>query len=787
VRFLSGIVQSAALAVLMFGTASASAPPPSPDLSLTESLYSVRINGELESQGSILLTDRSGRLYARSAELAQWRFPTRPSNEIIRFKGVSYVPLASYAGLTARIDTGAQEVEITVPVDDFATTRVQVRNTASVPLTEAQAGSYLNYAFHAAGGTAAPSSVNGLFDLGMSERSGGSLSASAFTNSLPNSAHFVRLDTAWQIDNPDKHQSIHIGDFVTQPRSLGVPIRFGGLSFGTDFSSDPQFITFPTPNLNGLASLPSTVDVFLNNSQASSNLVPPGPYDVGSLPVVNGLNQAQVVVRDIAGNEHVVTLGFYESSSLLKPGLSDYTFQAGAERLNYGTNSASYGPSFLTGTWRQGISEVLTAEGHAESMGASRNCGLNLTTILKDSGTLSTGFEQSFGPTDDGRLAQIGYEYRGSAFSAFTQFQAADEDFWQLGNGATAARPKQLLQGGLSFEVGNGQLSFTDVKRTTWDGTTQQIALIGFTRNIRHGSISISYAPSVLGRPSMLTAVLISTLAPSESVVASTTLQGGKTSQGLGIESGLPADGAGTAIDFQEQSGDVKSYFVQGTQQTQATDVSLDLSSLDNSSSVDADLSGAIVLIDGKAHATRQVTGPYGLVSVPGYPGVGVLLNNRKIGETDKHGDLVVNNLEPFNGNQISLDPRSLPISANIASVDLTIVPSRAGVVAVRFATQKAGGVRITVVDSGGRPLPPGTVIEDAGSIVWPVAEDGDAYLAGINPGSQSLTAIQGASRCQFTVEVPDDILGLPNLGKFTCEVGHQSATDAVPRASHSS
>jgi outer membrane usher protein len=154
---------------------------------------------------------------------------------------------------------------------------------------------------------------------------------------------------------------------------------------------------------------------------------------------------------------------------------------------------------------------------------------------------------------------------------------------------------------------------------------------------------------------------------------------------------------------------------------------------------------------------------------VPGYAGVGVLLNNRKIGETDKYGELVVNNLEPFNGNQIAVDPGSLPISANIASVNLSVVPSRAEAVAVRFATQNAGGVRIAVVDSSGRPLPPGTLIEDAGSVVWPVAEDGDAYLAGIDPGSQTLTALRGASRCQFTVDVPNDIVDLPNLGKFTC------------------
>jgi outer membrane usher protein len=737
---------------------------------LRESLYSVRVNGDVVSQGSIFLTDGRGRLYARQSELSQWRFPTPASNKVILFNGISYIPLATYAGLVSHIDAGTQEVEITVPVEIFAATVLQLQQPEPLPLTAAQSGYFLNYDFHAAAGAASPSFVNGLFDLGVSERSGASLSSNAFVDTFSRSGRVVRLDTTWQINDPGKHQSTYIGDDVTQPRALGIPVRFAGLSFGTDFSTDPQFITFPTPSIDGLATLPSTVDVFLNNYQASSNPVPAGPFDIGSIPALNGANQAQMVVRDITGAEHVVTLNFYESPSLLKPGLSDYTVQAGAERLNYGLSSASYGPSLFAGTLRQGISDNLTAEGHMETMGSLRDEGLNLTTLLNDSGTLSAGLQQSSSPQGGGRMAQIGFEYRGSAFNAYAQAQAANQSFWELGDSASSARLKQLVQGGLSFSVGSSQLSLTDVERKDWDGTAQHVSLVSLTHGLRHGSVSISYAPPIFGRPATIAANLITSFAQGDSAVATTGLQGGRATQGIAVQSALPADGSGTAVSVQEQSADTKSYVVQVTRQTQAADASVGMSSVDDRTSVSADLNGALVQIGGKLREARQITGSYGLISVPGYPGVGVLLNNRIIGETDKNGDLVVNDLDAYNRNQIAIDPASLPISANIASATLAVVPSKGGAVAVRFVTQNAGGIRIRIVDSAGAPLPPGSTIEGAGSVVWPVAEDGAVYLAGINPGSQILTALRGANQCRFTVVVPVSVADLPDLGTFTCK-----------------
>jgi len=184
---------------------------------------------------------------------------------------------------------------------------------------------------------------------------------------------------------------------------------------------------------------------------------------------------------------------------------------------------------------------------------------------------------------------------------------------------------------------------------------------------------------------------------------------------------------------------------------------------------VSGDLAGSLIVIDGKALRTRQITNSFGLVEVPGYSGVPVLVNHQVVGETDPNGNFAMPSLLPYDNNVISIDPSSLPVSANIASTDMVTVPTRGGAVIVRFPTRNAGGVLITVIGSDGVPLPAGTLISDQRARTWPVAKAGQAYLAGLAPGKEKLQAVRGSIPCDFEVNVPSDVLDMPDLGKFVC------------------
>lgn len=735
-------------------------------LPLREALYSVRVNGSLVSEGTTLLIADNGLLYVAITDLLRWRFAQPPSSATVLYHGDRYVALGSYQGLTTKVDSKSQELDITAAPGDFVVTTLHGRESELQPMSVAQAGAYANYALHGESATSGPALISGLFDFGVSERSGG-----AFTSSfLTQNAHAVRLETTWQSADPEKRRSIHVGDYVSQPGSLGTAFRFAGASIGTDFSTDPSFVTFPTASVRGLATLPSTIDVIVNSSQTASAALPVGPYEVGTIAGINGQNEAQVVVRDITGAEHTVTLNFYTSPTLLKRGLSDYSYQAGFERFNFGLQSWSYGPPFLQGTWRHGFSDRLTVEAHTEATSLFQVSGVAGTVLLSNAGTLNAGLAQSVGYAGYGRMAQLGYEYSDRRFSIFAQAQAADPSFRELGYDATTGWVTRLWQSGLSFDIrGGNQLSVASVDRQFSGGNAQKFLTVMLAHEIKRGRLQFGYATAANGLPATVTATMITSFASGATGSASSAIQHGKVSEDVGAQTGSSSSN-GDAFNFRGHSGDSNSLFVQGVHQTRTTADSLALLELDNRVYLAGDVTGSFVFIGGKSLAARQVIGAYGLVSVPGYAGVGVLLNNQEIGKTDRNGDFVAPNLAPYNTSQISIDPTNLPISANMGTLNAVTVPTHSGAVLVRFETQNSGGVMIRVVGQGGVPFPGGTLITDSSTKSWPIAENGQAYLAGVGRGRQKLTVVRSQIPCEFLVTVPGDTTAVPDLGTFTCK-----------------
>jgi outer membrane usher protein len=117
----------------------------------------------------------------------------------------------------------------------------------------------------------------------------------------------------------------------------------GGVQFSSDFSMQPDLVTFPLPVVGGSAAVPSTVDVLVNGTRFLSRQVQPGPFQVAQLPVVTGASTITMNVSDALGKQVGVTLPFYASSRLLAPGLHRYSAETGFIRRNWGLRGNDYG------------------------------------------------------------------------------------------------------------------------------------------------------------------------------------------------------------------------------------------------------------------------------------------------------------------------------------------------------------------------------------------------------------------------------------------------------------
>ena len=133
------------------------------------------------------------------------------------------------------------------------------------------------------------------------------------------------LDVNWRWDNSREQTTLLVGDTVSTPGWWGRAVRFGGVQYGTNFALQPGFVTYPLMAVSGLATVPSTADILINNVRVAEQAVPAGPFTISNLPTMTGAGELNMVVRDAFGQQQVVTQPFYIAQQLLRPGLTEFS------------------------------------------------------------------------------------------------------------------------------------------------------------------------------------------------------------------------------------------------------------------------------------------------------------------------------------------------------------------------------------------------------------------------------------------------------------------------------
>jgi outer membrane usher protein len=147
--------------------------------------------------------------------------------------------------------------------------------------------------------------------------------------------------------------------------------------------------------VRGEAAVPTSVDLFINGYRSGSTQLQPGPFTLTNLPYINGAGDAVLVTTDALGRQVSTTLPFYVTSDLLKQGLSDGAVTLGSLRRNYGIKNFDYGPAAGSGSYRYGVTDWLTLEGHAEGAQELALGGAGTVIKLGQFGVVNTSYSQS--------------------------------------------------------------------------------------------------------------------------------------------------------------------------------------------------------------------------------------------------------------------------------------------------------------------------------------------------------------------------------------------------------
>jgi outer membrane usher protein len=735
-----------------------------------EWVLSVTLNGRVIPAGVVVIEEPgTGRLAVELGAAEAWRvFIDRDA--ILTFEGVPFLPLDAIPGIEITLDSASLVLELEVPPEAFESSRFALDDGERLQPTPGT-GAFFDYDLLVTSGQSVSDQLDGLFETGLFA-SGNVLLGNLRVQDAAGDPDVQRLETTYSRDFPDRRATFRLGDSLTVGGAFAQGLRFGGLQWSTNFATDPAFVAFPLPTIGGLAEQDSVVDVIVDNLTRATEAVPPGPFAIENVPVVTGGGEVQLRVTDLLGRERLVTQSYYVSTRLLKEGLSDFSYEAGFQRRDFGDSSFDYGDFLTTGTHRYGFTDKVTGEIHGEAETDRVSLVAGGAVLLGSFGVVTGGAGASFDDdAGEGAVGQLAYEYVDRRFSIGVRSRYTSSDFRQAaGDDGRLQRVDQLNVGYDTLVL--GRLGLLLLNQERHETEYQRSATASYSLPIGPGSLIINAARTLEpDRDYAVTAAYSVPLGPTRSLTGlgrlssnsdRARLQYSRTrgASELGLDYRLATEVGDDNRPIDARIGYQSRYF--------GTDADIERFSGDNRFRFG--VNGSASVVDGTFGFSRRIGRAFGLVDLPGFPNVRVFLDNREAGKTDADGKLLLPNLRPYEANRVSLAVDDLPLTADLVVAETAAVPYDRSGMTIDFGILAVQRATVILRDGNDQPLPAGQVIaSDDGKVEALIGRDGYTQLTGALDERRYLAGSANGRR--FVCALPAAPAGdpLPHLGDVRC------------------
>ncbi len=726
---------------------------------------------------TFILQGADGDFFVEEAVLRRWQI-NKPWPEPQLFRGENYYGIRQFAGAQAEFRLRTMELHVFLPPALMPIRTVDLRKQGLGARAE-EFGAYMDYDLNWLSRESTKEKTSyalfrpvlfGSFgnistNLNYRNYSGGNVFGDE--NSL---SGLNVLELTYTRDDPSRMHSLRIGDIFTNPGSQGRSLRIGGIQLATNFETQPNFITYPLPSFYGETAVPSALDIYVNGRLKRREQVLPGRYVLEEIPVINGAGQMQIVARDALGRQQVFTQDFYLSSELLRQGLSEYSFNLGALREKYALENFQYGDVAGSATWRYGLRDNLTVEGHGEFTDGVAMTGGAAQYALKNGGTFNTGLELSAGDSGAGARWQLGIRQFSSLLNFALEASGTTRNFAVVGNYAALPRVQLLASGGKNFYE-NGSLGVSLVYQSFHQEPARTIISANHSKTFRNFLSLSTFISFVDAERSDFTAGIRFSMPFGENHSANGGISTGRSISRLDAEVRRNlAVGTGYGYHLGVSVSD-NNYIDAGvTAQNEIGTYRLDAQNGDDIGSIwQLGTTGSIAYLSGMTNFAREIRDAFAVVNVGGFEGVRVYAENQEIGRTNEKGQLFVPGLRPYLKNQLRIEIDDLPLNAKVGMIRTETAPYYRSGVVVDFDVGVTNNVLLRAVLPDGTPLPEGAVA----SVVqtdedFPVGQDGRLYLQGIDRSSQIAIRWNGTS-CDIDVPFPDGDAIIAKLGDIVC------------------
>ena len=658
-------------------------------------------------------------------------------------------------GFSYKFNSALQTLEIAASAEAFQGVIFGIPVRKYKPI-ESSPGFFMNYNVSGTEIKNSSSSVGGILGfVGFNKTGSVTHEQSLLNESSSNKS--IRGNTFFKKDFPDAMESFVIGDTLSSDGDWSRPARYFGVRWSRDFLTQPGYVTYPSPSLKGSAALPSVVDVYINNQKQFQQTLTPGPFDYRNVPLTTGAGEVNLVVKDLLGRETIITKSFYTQNSMLKEGLSDFSLESGLFRNNYGTLSNDYSSPFVAGTYRQGLTDDITAQSRLEAGAERQAIGADVTSVIGTLGSihLATAVSKD-SERDTGALYNVGVERRTPKYLVGAQYKSYSKDYTPFAYSSLETRPKNTFNATATVPIYKDlATSLSYVEQTSYDTTA--FRNVSLTTGI---TLPLNISMSVIANKSLTTdkawfAGLNFNIPLGKDY--SSSLNNSRQNNGdiintINLTKNIPSgEGIGWGLNL---SDDV-------TQQTRANIIvntgsaqfSSEINQGQNNNAIRLGANGSLGYAEGLTFATRNIgDDSIAIVKVGDLKGIPIYNQNQIMTHTNNKG-LAFVKIRPYEKAKISIDPNTLPLDVDLNETKREPVAYAKSSVLVDFSIVRLKHVLITILKADGTFVPAGAkVVVKGQEEVFYVGRRGEVYISNLEDVSH-LTITWKENSCEFNVE----------------------------------
>jgi len=626
------------------------------------------------------------------------------SAKILSFSGEPYISLLSIPGLSFEVQEKTASLIIQAPPELFTEQRLDVSFQKPYKVTYTKDNSaFFNYGLQY---STDQSTLNLPTEIGLRIRDALATSSFYYLKGEDINKN-IRLLTTVRTDSRETLRTLFLGDAPAVSGILGSSEIVGGVTLTKNYNIDPYLIRFPSLTLGGAITTPSEVNLYVNGFLTRRERLDPGEFQLKNVPAIVGLGNADIVIKDAFGREHVISKEFYYSDRLLEKGLHEYSYSIGFRREDFGTKSFSYGNPAILAFHNYGFTERLKGGFALEASDETINAGPTASLLISKIGVVDAVFAASNSDGKTGFGSYLNYSFLSPFFNANLSVRSLTRNYsnlmlspsedkvsFELGG---VAGWTHRLYGSLSLAYSFSQMHVGhDVKQ--YAASYNKI----LTRNLTFFSIT-SRREDAEGTNDQIFLGLNVYFGKGISANLNYTAKEGDGITAVGLQKNLPpGPGFGFNANVETRRDDTNMYG--GVQyQNEYGIYGIRAQKIEEHEDFIFSAAGGIGYIDGSFFVSRPIMDAFAKVNVDGIEGIRVYAFGNEIGKTDKKGNVIVPDIHSFIDNRIDIENRDVPINYNIPTLTQYIsLPFRGGSL-VKFDVTKIQGIigRIFVIEDG--------------------------------------------------------------------------------------